>query len=128
MIFALLGANVIPPIASDASPSLIGCQSTPALRVSQTPPCAAPTSQWFVSVGSTAIEAIRPTTGCKGLTWPSRIGAGPILVHTVEARVLTDASGATVVVVALRLAVAVGAAAISSSARARAPSGIAGRG
>src|SRR5438552_6478198 len=115
MIFGLLGANVIAPMANDASPSLIGCQSTPALCVSQMPPCAAPTSQWFVSVGSTAIEAMRPTTGCKGLTCPSRIGAGPMLVHNVEATVLTDASSVIVVVVALALTVVAVAAATSSS-------------
>src|SRR4051794_10440367 len=81
----LPGANVTAPIVRVASLSESGRQESPALRVSQIPPCEAPASQWLVSLGSTAIDAMRPLTGWRGLTWPSRMGAGPIFVQRAAA-------------------------------------------
>src|SRR5256885_16864561 len=127
MIDALLGAKVIAPIAKEASPSLIGVQVRPASRVSQMPPWAAPTSQWLLSVGSTAIAAIRPLTGCEGLTCPSRMGAGPILVHSVAVRAVIEALEVIEVAELVSADVEV-AAAISARARTRAFLGMEERG
>src|SRR5438477_12436442 len=118
MIDALLGAKVIAPIAKEASPSLIGVQVRPASRVSQMPPWAAPTSQWLLSVGSTAIAAIRPLIGCEGLTCLSRMGVGPIFVHIVAVNALIEALVVIEVSVLVSADVEVSAA-LSASARRR---------
>src|SRR5262245_4052438 len=61
MVFGSLGANATAPIAKVSHASLRGSQLVPASRVSQTPPLPAPASQWLSSLGSTAIEAMRPS-------------------------------------------------------------------
>src|SRR6476620_1237747 len=92
MMRGLLGANAIAPIAKVASPSERGRHDTPALRVSQIPPCEAPTSHRLGSVGSTAIDTTRPLTGWGGLTCPSRIGAGPMFVQRTPPAEIAEGS------------------------------------
>ena len=48
------------PMEKEPSPSKTGAKLSPALTVFQTPPAALPTYQIFLSVGCTAMSAIRP--------------------------------------------------------------------
>src|SRR5689334_11759432 len=77
MIFGLLGAKATAPVLKVGWESVTGIQLVPASRLSQTPPPADPSSQWFASPGSAAKDVIRPV----GPLFPA-IGPGPMLVHT----------------------------------------------
>src|SRR3954470_12390594 len=78
MILGFVAAKATAPIASEAVLSVFATQLLPPSRVSQTPPCAAPISQWLGFGGSTGMLVTRPL-----LFTVVKSGCGPSAIHLV---------------------------------------------